>query len=251
MAGALEGLALLVGDKEPGVAVLKRFLALPVAADSRHLLAALRGVLDDRRIDWLQQRLAEMEKTDFAPEPWVNGEDLIAAGLAPGPLFKRVLTEMYDAQLEGRLGSKQEAISKIGVRGKDLTALSPVFAQGTDDLMDVSDLGDAQAEIFADFDGFADADCFVVDQQFQGLIAAFEEFDDRSGAQAHNLGQGQLALGEAHDHRDLKAKDPLQFVLRRAGGCAFSFGVENGHRESSLLVKTHARRASAPGIIGI
>jgi poly(A) polymerase len=110
MAGVMEGLGPLVGDTEPGVATLKRFLALPIASDSRRLLAALHGVVDDRRVQWLQQRLSELEKTDFAPMPLVSGEDLIAAGLRPGPVFKRVLAQTYDAQLEGRVAGKQEAI---------------------------------------------------------------------------------------------------------------------------------------------
>ena len=48
---------------------------------------------------------------DVAPAPLVTGDDLTAAGLAPGPLFKRVLDAVYDAQLEGRFDGKQEALA--------------------------------------------------------------------------------------------------------------------------------------------
>jgi hypothetical protein len=44
------------------------------------------------------------------PKPLMNGGDLIAAGYAPGPLFKEILTAVEDAQLDGRLASREEAL---------------------------------------------------------------------------------------------------------------------------------------------
>jgi tRNA nucleotidyltransferase domain 2 putative len=55
--------------------------------------------------------LAELEKTDVAPVPLVSGDDLIAAGLQPGPTFRRILEAVYDAQLEGRISTKKEALN--------------------------------------------------------------------------------------------------------------------------------------------
>jgi tRNA nucleotidyltransferase/poly(A) polymerase len=52
------------------------------------------------------------------PEPLLTGDDLLAAGLAPGPLFKRVLDEVLDAQLEGKVATKGEALElakRLGV----------------------------------------------------------------------------------------------------------------------------------------
>ena len=43
------------------------------------------------------------------PEPLVDGGDLIAMGLEPGPAFKRVLDGVYDAQLEGRVSDADAA----------------------------------------------------------------------------------------------------------------------------------------------
>jgi hypothetical protein len=42
--------------------------------------------------------------------PLIDGNVLAERGLKPGPLFKRVLDEVYDAQLEGRVRDEQEAI---------------------------------------------------------------------------------------------------------------------------------------------
>ena len=58
----------------------------------------------------LNATLAELERTDVAPAPLITGDDLTAAGLAPGPMFKQILDEVYDAQLEGRVSAKAEAM---------------------------------------------------------------------------------------------------------------------------------------------
>lgn len=46
----------------------------------------------------------------IAPPPLVTGDDLILAGMKTGPAFKRVLDAVYDAQLEGRVHTKSEAM---------------------------------------------------------------------------------------------------------------------------------------------
>jgi tRNA nucleotidyltransferase/poly(A) polymerase len=109
MEGALYGVEQLLRDANPRVATLKRFLARPTALLSRALLAALPAELAPRRDDQ-ERRLAELEKTDYAPPPLITGDDLTGAGLTPGPVFKQVLDEVYDAQLEGRVTTKDEAL---------------------------------------------------------------------------------------------------------------------------------------------
>ena len=46
-----------------------------------------------------------------APPPLITGDDLTAAGLSPGPVFKRVLDAVYDAQLESRVSDRDAAMS--------------------------------------------------------------------------------------------------------------------------------------------
>jgi poly(A) polymerase len=46
----------------------------------------------------------------LSPDPMVTGEDLIALGLAPGPAYKAILDAVYDAQLEGRVKAKPDAV---------------------------------------------------------------------------------------------------------------------------------------------
>ncbi len=52
------------------------------------------------------------------PVPLVTGDDLVAAGLAPGPAFKKILDQVLDAQLEGKIGTKAEGLElaqRLGV----------------------------------------------------------------------------------------------------------------------------------------
>ena len=101
----------LLQDVPPTVALMKRFLARPHANSARVLLAALAFEPAWReRVEWLGGRLATLSEGEVAPPPLVTGDDLIAAGLSPSPVFKRVLDAAYDEQLEGRLTSAAAAL---------------------------------------------------------------------------------------------------------------------------------------------
>ena len=59
----------------------------------------------------LMARYRAMSAEEVRPAPLVTGHDLIAMGLAPGPAFADILRQVYDAQLEGRAGTKEEALA--------------------------------------------------------------------------------------------------------------------------------------------
>jgi poly(A) polymerase len=59
----------------------------------------------------LMARYRAMSAEEVRPDPLVTGHDLIAMGLAPGPRFADILRQVYDAQLEGRAGTKEEALA--------------------------------------------------------------------------------------------------------------------------------------------
>lgn len=50
------------------------------------------------------------EVPDVKPDPLITGKDLIALGGTPGPIFGRILRAAYDAQLEGTISTKEEAL---------------------------------------------------------------------------------------------------------------------------------------------
>ncbi len=109
MQQALSGLAMVLED-EPRLAQLKRFLARPTSGASRHLLEALEVVrINGEKIGALKKRIDELNGMDVAPPPLISGDDLEAAGLKPGPMFKKILDAVYDEQLEGRVKTKREA----------------------------------------------------------------------------------------------------------------------------------------------
>ena len=101
----------LLEDKPPAVAAMKRFLATPTSQGARALMAGMRdvGILGER-IEKVLGELREVEKSEVAPVPLITGDDLTAVGMKPGPVFKRILDGVYDAQLEGRIASKDEAM---------------------------------------------------------------------------------------------------------------------------------------------
>ncbi|HEV8603776.1 MAG TPA: CCA tRNA nucleotidyltransferase [Tepidisphaeraceae bacterium] len=110
MEQALGGVAMVLGET-PTVAVLKRFLARATSGGSRHLLDALEGIgVYEEKIGTLKKRIDELQGVNVAPEALITGDDLSARGLVPGPMFKRILEGAYDAQLEGRVKTKEEAM---------------------------------------------------------------------------------------------------------------------------------------------
>ena len=58
----------------------------------------------------IRDSVEELRKTGLAPTPLLRGDDLIEAGISPGPAFGRVLFSVYDAQLEGRVHTLEEAL---------------------------------------------------------------------------------------------------------------------------------------------
>ncbi len=65
-------------------------------------------------VDWGLARMVEDEfqalhRSGLQPAPFIDGEDLLEMGLSQGPQFGRILAEVYDAQLEGRVASRLEA----------------------------------------------------------------------------------------------------------------------------------------------
>ncbi len=60
--------------------------------------------------EFCQEQLADLKKEQLRPPRLISGRDLIALGLQPGPRFREILTAVEDAQLEGRIDSREEAL---------------------------------------------------------------------------------------------------------------------------------------------
>jgi poly(A) polymerase len=94
---------------------LKRFLRMP--AFDEHLALHRADCLASHRnlatYEFIQQKRAEIPAEKMRPVPLVTGDDLIAAGHLPGPKFREILTAVEDAQLEGRLPSRDAALEFV------------------------------------------------------------------------------------------------------------------------------------------
>lgn len=92
---------------------LKRFLRMPDFHEhlELHRLDCLssNGRLDN--FNFVQARLEALAPEQLKPAPLLTGNDLIAAGYRPGPAFGKVLREVEDAQLEGRVATTSEALA--------------------------------------------------------------------------------------------------------------------------------------------
>jgi poly(A) polymerase len=120
MVGTLMAIGPLVQQPPPAVAAMKRFLAKPWARGAWEIMEAVDQVAGTGgRVEWLRGRLEELSHGDVAPVPLITGDDLTDEGMKPGPVFKRVLEAAYDAQLEGRVSTKDEAMDLARQVAKD------------------------------------------------------------------------------------------------------------------------------------
>ena len=91
---------LFASDGYPELAELCRIDALSSSGD-----------LSD--YNYCQEMFSKLPQEEVKPKPLINGLDLIALGLKPGPLFREILTKIEDEQLEGNLKTKEEALEKV------------------------------------------------------------------------------------------------------------------------------------------
>jgi poly(A) polymerase len=101
---------------------LKRLFAEPLIDELFRLVRAdtIGSMADPAHVDRLVEKRAKYSAAELRPPPLLTGHDLIRLGFRPGPLFKEILREVEDAQLEGKLVNPEQAIayvqSKWGLR---------------------------------------------------------------------------------------------------------------------------------------
>jgi len=105
----------LVNAPEMRTATLKRFLREEGIEELLELarIDALSSSGDLRPYEFCRRKLAELGPEQISPPPLLNGRDLIALGLPPGPRFKEILRAVEEAQLEGRLRNREDALAWV------------------------------------------------------------------------------------------------------------------------------------------
>ncbi|HXP15679.1 MAG TPA: CCA tRNA nucleotidyltransferase [Terriglobales bacterium] len=68
---------------------------------------------DLRTYNFVREKIAAIPPETIRPAPLIGGDELIAAGYEPGPRFKEILSRVEDAQLEGRLQSRESAMEYV------------------------------------------------------------------------------------------------------------------------------------------
>lgn len=96
----------------------KRFLRLPRFDEHLELhrldCSSSHGNLDN--YDFMKAKFEESPPQQLRPERLLTGNDLIAAGYKPSPKFAKMLETVEDAQLESRVGTKEEALDLVRTR---------------------------------------------------------------------------------------------------------------------------------------
>ncbi len=104
------------GDvKKMKESTLKRFMRLPHFHEHMelHRLDCLGSHRDLSLYDLVRDKLESTPEEEMRPAPLITGDDLIQQGWKPGPQFRTMLQAVEDAQLEGSLHTKEEAISFV------------------------------------------------------------------------------------------------------------------------------------------
>lgn len=64
-------------------------------------------------VEYCEQLLREWTPADLDPPPLLTGEDLKELGLEPGPLYKKLLDAVREAQLEGTITTREGALELV------------------------------------------------------------------------------------------------------------------------------------------
>jgi poly(A) polymerase len=94
---------------------LKRFFRLPKFEEhlALHRLDCQSSHRDLSLYEFAKEKFHALPAEQIRPTPLITGNDLIAAGYQPGPMFKDLLMTVEDAQLEGKIRTKEEAMALV------------------------------------------------------------------------------------------------------------------------------------------
>jgi poly(A) polymerase len=97
---------------------LKRFFRLEEFEEhlALHRMDCLAGSGNLDHWKFVRERWLAMPEETVRPKPLITGRELIAAGYVPGAGFKEMLHAVEDAQLEGTIGSAEEALRLVRER---------------------------------------------------------------------------------------------------------------------------------------
>ena len=101
--------------REMRKSTLKKFVRLP-RFEEHVVLHRLDCLSSHRHLDsynFVQQFLAETPLQEVRPARLLNGDDLQSMGFSPSPLFSQILGALEDAQLEGQIRTREQALEFV------------------------------------------------------------------------------------------------------------------------------------------
>jgi poly(A) polymerase len=78
-----------------------------------HRADALASARSTDHVEYCEQLLQEWTEADLNPEPFISGHDLRRMGLEPGPKYKEILDKVREAQLDGTITSRSQALELV------------------------------------------------------------------------------------------------------------------------------------------
>ena len=101
--------------KQMRESTLKRFLRRPTFPEhlELHRLDCLASHGNLSLWEFCRQKLSELGPEEIRPKRILTGGDLMDLGFSPGPIFSEILTGLEDAQLEGKIRTKPEAVEWV------------------------------------------------------------------------------------------------------------------------------------------
>jgi poly(A) polymerase len=105
----------LLHAPEMRLSTLKRFLGQDGIEELLELarLDALASNKDLTYYNFCTQQLSELSAEDIKPAPLLRGHDLLEMGFVAGPQFSRILAAVADAQLDGTLATREQALAWV------------------------------------------------------------------------------------------------------------------------------------------
>jgi tRNA nucleotidyltransferase/poly(A) polymerase len=96
-------------------ATLKRFVRMPRFNEHMelHRLDCTSSHRHLNAYNFIQRMLAETPHEEIHPPKLLTGDDLLQMGYRQGPVFGQILTTVEEAQLEGKLGTKEDAVQLV------------------------------------------------------------------------------------------------------------------------------------------
>ena len=101
--------------KEMKLSTFKKFISLNNFGDHLKLHEAdCKGSHGDLSLlNFTNDKIKSLENEPSIPNPLINGDDLIKIGLSPGPVFKKILSYIFDEQLEGNIKNREQALKEV------------------------------------------------------------------------------------------------------------------------------------------